>query len=159
MKNKGSKTDPDNYRGITLLSCMSKLFTACINHRLSEYLAQNDLLGWEQAGFRPEFSTIDHIFTLHSIIEYYKYKKGKVYCAFVDYSKAFDLINRSSLWLKLINHGINGRILSIIKYMYDHAKSRIKLDNSISNSFACQQGVRQGENLSPMLFAIYLNDF
>ena len=50
-----------------------------------------NLVGCEQAGFRPEFSTMDHIFTLHSIIEYYKNKNRRVYSAFVDYSKAFTL--------------------------------------------------------------------
>ena len=78
-------------------------------------------IGCEQAGFRPEFSTIDHIFTLHAIIEYYKSKKGRVYCAFIDYSKAFDLIDRASLWLKLLNSGINGRVFNVIYYMYSKA--------------------------------------
>ena len=54
----------------------------------------------EQAGFRPEFSTIYHSFTLHAIINFYKSKKGRVYCAFVDYNKVFDLIDRAYLWLK-----------------------------------------------------------
>ena len=83
-KNKGSRDDTNNYRGITLLSCLGKLFTACINKRLSSFLFDNNLIGLEQAGFRPEFSTVDHIFTLHSIIEYYKSKNERVFCTFVD---------------------------------------------------------------------------
>ena len=117
------------------------------------------ILGPEQAGFREGFSTIDHIFTLYSIIEFYKYKKGRIYCAFVDYSKAFDLIERSSLWIKLLNNGINGKILDVIKNVYVKAKSCIKLDGKLSDYFNCGKGVRQGENLSPVLFAIYLNDY
>ena len=55
----------------------------------------------EQAGFRPELSTIYHNFTLHAIIDFYKSKKGRVYCAFFDYSKFFFyLIDRAYLWLK-----------------------------------------------------------
>ena len=158
-KNKGSHDDTNNYRGITLLSCLGKLFTACINKRLSSFLFDNNLIGVEQAGFRPEFSTMDHVFTLHSIIEYYKSKNGRVFCTFVDYSKAFDLINRSSLWLKLMKHGVSGRILEVIKNMYERAKSRVKVNKEISKHFSCNQGVRQGENLSPILFAVYLNDF
>ena len=45
------------------------------------------------------------MFTLHAIIEYYKNKKGRVYCAFVDYCKAFDRIDRASLWAKLLKKG------------------------------------------------------
>ena len=118
-----------------------------------------DKLGYEQAGFRKDFSTLDHIFTLHCIIEYYKSKNKRIYCAFIDYSKAFDLIERSSLWLKMLQNGINGTILKVIYNMYENAKSCVKNSNKISDFFACRQGVRQGENLSPVLFAIYLNDF
>ena len=116
-------------------------------------------MGVEQAGFRPGFSTMDHIFALHSIIEYYKSKKSRVYVAFIDYTKAFDLIDRSSLWLKLIQTGIKGKIINVIKNMYENAKSCVKQDGKISEFFSCNVGVRQGENLSPVLFAIYLNDF
>ena len=50
-------------------------------------MCKDEKLGFEQAGFRPEFSTLDHVFTLHAITEYHrKNKKGRVYCAFVDYS-------------------------------------------------------------------------
>ena len=58
--NKGSIDEPDNYRGITLLSCTCKLFTACLNSRLS-LCVNDDILGREQAGFREGYSTIDHI--------------------------------------------------------------------------------------------------
>ena len=117
-KNKGSRNDPNNHRGITLLSCLGKLFTACLNARISMFMYDNEILGYEQAGFRPGFSTMDHIFTLHSIIEYYKCKRGRVNCAFIDYSKAFDLIDCASLWVKLLNHGVNGKILGVIQNIY-----------------------------------------
>ena len=66
-KNKGSFDDPDNYRGITLLSCLGKLFTAAINARLTSYLESIGILGDEQAGFRGGCSTLDHIFVLHIV--------------------------------------------------------------------------------------------
>ena len=158
-KNKGRRDDPDNYRGITLLSCLGKLFTACISERISMYLDDENILGFEQAGFRKEFSTIDHVFTLHSIIEFYKSKGKRLYCAFVDYRKAFDLINRSNLWSKLLDYGVNGKVLKVIMNMYNNAKSCVKSSDKLSDFFSCGQGVRQGENLSPVLFALYLNDF
>ena len=114
FKNKGSINDPDNYRGITLLSCIGKLFTAAINFRLTNYLEQTGSIGDEQAGFRAGYSTVDHIFTLHAIIDIYLHKKERLYCVFVDYKKAFDLVDRSRLWMKLISHGINGRIVNAI---------------------------------------------
>ena len=158
-ESRGSRDDPNNYRGITLLSCLGKLFTACLNSRISRYMYNDAKIGYEQAGFRPEFSTMDHIFTLHAIIEYYKSKKGRLYSAFIDYSKAFDLIDRASLWSKLLDYGVNGRIFDIIYNMYNKAKSCVQSNDNISNFFSCNLGVRPGENLSPILFAIYLKDF
>ena len=109
-KNKGPITDPDNYRGITLLSCTSKLFTACLNRRLSRYVDDN-ILGKEQAGFRKGYSTTDHVFVLKHIIELYQSIHKRVYCAFIDYSKAFDTVDRALLWQKLLSLNIDGKFL------------------------------------------------
>ena len=105
-KNKGDINNPDNYRGITLLSCIGKLFTTVINSRLTKYLDAVGCIGEEQAGFREGYSTIDHIFTLHAIIDMYLSKNKKLFCAFIDYRKAFDFVDRCSLWSKLIAVGI-----------------------------------------------------
>ena len=159
-KGSGDINSPDNYRGITILSCLGKLFTAVLNNRLKFYVEATGIIGDEQAGFRRGFSTIDHVFVLNSILELYLRKKKRIYCAFVDYKKAFDLVDRSSLWLKLISCGINGKVLKVIYNMYSNAKSCVKLSpGKVSDYFLCNVGVRQGENLSPLLFAIYLNDF
>ena len=86
--------------------------------------------------------------------------QGKqLFCAFVDYSKAFDFIDRTYLWQKLLESNINGKILKVIRNMYDNAKSHVSDNNNLSDPFPCQVGVRQGENLSPLLFAMFLNDF
>lgn len=158
-KKKGSPDDPDNYRGITLLSCLGKLFTASLNARLSNYVEGMGIIGGEQAGFREGYSTLDHVFSLQSIIELYLREKKRVYCAFVDYRKAFDMINRSFLWNKLLGSGVDGKVMKVIFNMYQNAKSSVRVGGKRSDTFSCNIGVRQGDNLSPLLFAIYLNDF
>ena len=158
-KNKGPENDPNNYRGITLLSSLGKLFTSCLNSRLNLYAESSGLLNENQAGFRKGYSTLDHIYSLHSIIEYYLYKKKRLYCAFVDYSKAFDLVDRVSLWQKMLAKGITGKVFNVIYNIYAKAKSCVKMGNQISGLFNSCIGVRQGENLSPLLFAIYISDF
>ena len=75
-KNKGDINDLDNYRGITILSCFGKLFTAVFNQRLNSYLESTGLLIEEQAGFRKHYSTADHIFSLKMLIDYYLYKRS-----------------------------------------------------------------------------------
>ena len=63
--------DPDNYRGITVLSCFGKLFTSVINDRIYSFLETSGILGTEQSGFRKGHSTIDHVFALHCLIDVY----------------------------------------------------------------------------------------
>ena len=157
-KNKGSRLEADNYRGITLLSCMGKLFTFILNDRLRSFVEINGIMGEEQTGFRSGFSTMDHIFSLNFIIDFYLNRGKRLYAAFVDYRKAFDMVNRVILWQKLISIGVNGDILRIIHNLYDRAKSCVSYNGDLSEYFNSKVGVRQGENLSPLLFAIFLND-
>ena len=159
FKKKGSKYDPNNYRGITLLSCLGKLFTLCINVRLNKFAKDKGTIGEEQAAFREDYGTMDHAFVLNEIVNLYLHKKKRLYCCFIDYQKAFDTINRNALWNKVIENGINGKLLRVIQNMYKSAKSYVKQESMISGIFACNMGVRQGENLSPLLFALFLNDF
>ena len=158
FKNKGSKNDTDNYRGITLLSCLGKLFTATLNTRLTNFLEDNMLLLENQAGFRSEYSTNDHMFTLKSIIDLYLSSGRRLFCAFVDYRKAFDTVNRTALWKKLLSYNISGKIFRAITNLYKATKSCISHKGKMSSFFYSNVGVRQGENLSPLLFAIFLND-
>jgi hypothetical protein len=157
-KKKGNELDPNNYRGITLLSCFSKLFTACVNHRLTEYVDKEGLLGEEQAGFRQGYAATDHIFSLTCLIELYLMTKKRLYVAFVDYQKAFDSVERYLLWIKLLSYNINGKVLNVVRNLYEKAKSCVMTKNVTSELFNCSIGVRQGENLSPLLFALFVND-
>ena len=117
------------------------------------------IIGDEQSGFRSGFSTLDHIFVLYSVINYYLSKKKRVYCAFVDYKKAFDLVDRNLLWSKLLANNINGKMINVIHTLYKNAKSCVVSNGTNSDFFTCNVGVRQGENLSPVLFTIFLHDF
>ena len=79
-------------------------------------------------------------------------------CLFIDFSKAFDYVVRDNLWLKLIKSGIRGKIFQVVRSMQSDVKSKLKYENTLSKEFTCALGVRQGECLSPFLFAMYLND-
>ncbi len=157
-KNKGSKDDPANYRGITLLSCIGKFFTCVINNRLTQFADILGLISENQAGFRKQHSTIDHVFVIKNLVELYMLGKKKLYCAFVDYAKAFDSIWRDGLWVKLLRSGITGKMFELVQNIYKYTKSCVRKNGDVSQCFIAHRGVRQGENLSPLLFAIYVND-
>ena len=128
------------------------------NNRLSAWAESYFILIEAQAGFRPGMSTVHNIFVLHGLISHILNQGKKLYCAFIDFTKAFDYVVHDSLWYKLINIGLRGKILNIIKSMYTTVKSRVKLDGRLGNEFYCSLGVRQGECLSPLLFSLFLND-
>ena len=96
-KKKGDDAEPNQYRGISLLSCIGIVFTSLVGSCIFTYV---EILG-EQAGFRKKYFTVDHVhvFVLNDLIDIYnKMKKKKLYCCFVEYSKAFDMVPRVHLW-------------------------------------------------------------
>ena len=93
----GIKTNPGNYRGISPLSNLSKIFTSIINQRVMLWSEQEKIIGQCQAGFRQGKSTIDRLFILKTLIDKHLFRKrGHFYCLFVDFSKAFDTVNHDS---------------------------------------------------------------
>ena len=158
-KNKGDTTDASNYRGITLLSCMGKLFTTILNNRLTIFVENNEILNEYQTGFRRNYCTIDHCYVLKCIIDILFKNKKKLFCAFIDYQTAFDMVWRNALWFKLSKCGIVGNVYNVIVNMYKQIKSMVFANGETTDVFINKIGVRQGENLSPLLFSLYINDF
>ena len=155
---KGSVEKVENYRGITLLSILGKLFTNILNSRLNTWAENYHIYVEAQAGFRKSMGTTDNIFILHSLISHCINNNRKLFSAFIDFKKAFDFVVRDILWYKLIKYGVRGKILNVIQSMYRNIKSKVKYNNSLSSEFTSFVGVRQGECLSPFLFSMYLND-
>ena len=154
----GGTTTPTNYRGISISSCFSKLFSRILFNRLDDYLECNHIIGPEQIGFRKNCRTSDHILTLKTLIDK-AFKSSKyLYACFVDLSKAFDTVNRCALFHKLFKYNIRGPFLNILKDMYASLVCCVKTDAGLSSSFDTKIGVKQGCILSPTLFSIYLND-
>ena len=92
---KGDNKDPNNYRGITILSCLSKLFTKIMNERLNRWAEEENVLTDTQYGFRKNRGTTDCLFILKGLIDIVFARGLKLYVCFVDYQKAYDLLDRS----------------------------------------------------------------
>ncbi|GBP61036.1 Probable RNA-directed DNA polymerase from transposon X-element [Eumeta japonica] len=101
---KGDPYDIANYRPISLLPCMYKLFSSLLNQRIITTLEAEQPI--EQAGFRKNFSTVDDIHTLELLIERYQEKYRALYIAYTDYKKAFDTVSHTSIWRALLEQGV-----------------------------------------------------
>ena len=154
----GNKSDPNNYQAITLFSTMGNIFTSIIRDRLMQWAETESLLNEAQFGFRQGRRTTNPIFILNIVIQHYKKKKKPLYTCFVDFKKAFDSVSHNKLWLKLASIGISSKILTLLKSMYSDAISIVKINSEISSSCPCTKGARQGCNLSPLLFSLYIAD-
>ena len=146
IKKKSNINDVENYRGITFLSTLGKLFTRIINNRLTFWSDTFNIIGDTQSGFRKSLSTVDNVFMLQSVIDSCLNTKRQLHVAFMDFKKVFDHVNRDCLWYKLLKSGIRGPIFNII-----NTDSNVKYSGAFSNNFECNLGVRQGESLSPFL--------
>ena len=91
-------------------------------------------------------------------MDIFKSQKKKLYCTFVDFKQAFDRVWRDGLWTKFHSFRTNGKCLSVIQSIYVNSKSRIVTAEGSSALFPCNIGVRQGDNLSPLLVTLFLND-
>ncbi len=155
---KGDVNNTNNYRGIFLNNVSSKLYGSIINCRLQEWVEVNNITGEHQAGFKNDYSTIDHIFTLFAIIQKQFVNNRKLYVAFIDFEKAFDSISRKLLWPVLLKNGIKGKLYRCIKSMYDDVKAKVKCGAKFSDFISCTRGVKQGDTCSPVLFSLFINE-
>ena len=156
---KGDLSDVNNYRGITLTSIFSKIFSILLDNRLRKWAENNNVLHDCQYGFRKQRSTVDCIFILSCIIDKaVKREKRKLYCSFVDFKKAFDLVYRNGIWQKLLSYGASTKIVKMLQAIYEKVQSCVRTEGNLSDSFESYSGVKQGEPLSPFLFILFIND-
>ena len=158
---KSSESDPRiplNYRGISLLSCVGKLYTSMLNRRVSKFLNETNRLVDEQNGFRENRSCSDHIFTLHCITKDRQSRGKSTFITFIDFAKAFDSLDRQMMLYKMLQSGIEGDIYYTIKSRYENTISSVLLNKKQTDWFDTKLGVRQGDTISPTLFSIFIND-
>ncbi|UYV79876.1 hypothetical protein LAZ67_18000954 [Cordylochernes scorpioides] len=155
----GDPDNPSNYRGISLISNLSKLFTSILQTRLNDWMERKSILAENQAGFRKGYSCQDHIFTLISLIQMtLSRRRGKLYAFFIDLRKAFDTVPHHLLWKKIALNGLSCRFIKLIKNYYTQMTATVRWRGSFTEAIKIQAGVLQGEPLSPYLFILFLND-
>lgn len=151
----GPKDDLNNYRPISLMSNLYKLFTKIITRRLTQILDENQPP--EQAGFRSGFSTADHLQALNQIIEKMEEFNLPLYIAFVDYKKAFDFLEHASVFQALVNQGVETKYVRLLKTIYSQSTAKVKTEK-VGQTFTLGRGVKQGDPISPKLFTCVLEE-
>ncbi|XP_053375116.1 uncharacterized protein LOC123554108 isoform X1 [Mercenaria mercenaria] len=156
---KGDLNNVDNYRGIMLTSIFSKIFSQILDTRARTFVENNNVLSDCQYGFRQKRSTVDCIYVLQSLLNrVIRHEKRRLYCAFVDFKKAFDLVYRNGIWFKLLKYQLSSKFINMLKTIYQSVKSCVRSNGNMSNYFDSYMGVKQGETLSPLLFILFIND-
>ena len=143
----------NNYRGISLVSVFGKVFANVILIRL-QTLAER-VYPESQCGFRAGRSTIDTVFSLRQHQEKSREQQMPLYIAFIDLTKAFDLVSRDDLFLILPKFGCPPKLQSMIESFHTNMKGTVQFNGSSSRPFDIRSGVKQGCVLAPTLLGIF----
>ena len=152
----GSRSRYENYKGISLLCVVSKIFGKAVLNRIQDVVESQ--LGEHHAGFRSNRGCCDQIFATKILMQRAKEFNKAIYICFVDLHKAYDTVNRNALWEVLSkSFSIPEKLIRILKTLHCGTTGLIHADGQISEKFPIEVGLKQGDVLAPMLFNLFLD--
>lgn len=151
--------NPENYRPISLLPALGKLFEKLILKRLQNFITENNIIPPSQFGFRQNYSTTHQLLRITEFIANSFHQNQYSTAIFIDISKAFDKVWHQGLLYKLKQKDTPDYLFNIIKSFLINREFRVKVNRTYSNLHKISAGIPQGSPLSPTLFNIYTSDF
>ena len=151
---KGDTNKFENYRPISLLNTLYKIFAALLHIRISETLDRH--LQKTQFGFRKKKSTADAIHLIRRIIEYGESTTNQLHLVLLDWEKAFDKVVRSEMFNAMTRMGVHTKLITLVKQLYKSTTFKVEIDGHSSDWQTQHTGIRQGCPLSPYLFLIVM---
>jgi len=150
---KGDLKNCDNWRGISLLDVVGKLFGRIVQDRLQ--LIAEKVLPESQCGFRKGRGCVDMIFTARQLFEKSREHDDSLFTLFVDLRKAYDSVSREGLWQVLQKYGVPPVMLSLIRSCHDGMTAVVRVSDGTTDSINIRNGLRQGCTMAPVLFNLY----
>src|ERR1700755_2886271 len=154
-KGKGDRMACKNYRGISLLSVVGRIYGRVLVDRVKELTRER--VGEEQGGFREGRGCVDQVFTLRTIVEKLREKERVGYVCFMNLEKAYDRVCRKKLFEVIREGGVEGRLLNGIKSFYENCRARVRVRRELTEWFNVRVGLRQGCVMSPWLFNVLMD--
>jgi hypothetical protein len=155
---KGDTSDLNNYRGISILPPLNKVFEKILASQIKNYFEINKLFYAGQHGFRCNHSCET---ALHEIITACQNNRDKALInllVFIDFKKAFDMVDPKLLLIKLLNYGFSNNAAKLLSDYFSNRKMQTRLNDILSAFIGLILGVPQGSILGPLLFTIFIND-
>ena len=156
-KPKGRPDRMDDHRGIAVSPVLGKLYSLAWTARLDKWAEATGLRARGQAGFRAGRGTPEHMFVLRHLKDSACIQKQPLFCAFIDFSKAYDRVDRQLLLRILRGCGLHGRALHALASMIEVTRMQVRARGELGTPFMSTAGVRQGCPASPVLFGILID--